>query len=125
MDSREALEEARKEAPRAQRGKFKELVPIITELKAKGFTIAEIHDWLIARGLTRIKKSSLETQYSFASKQNGKGTMKKNSPDLVSKKIKILRHEGMPQKQAVAEAISMGKAGRITKSGGYRRVGKK
>jgi hypothetical protein len=50
--------------------------------------------------------------------------MKKNSQELVSKKIKVLRHEGVPQKQAVAEAISMGKAGRITKSGGYRHVKK-
>jgi translation initiation factor 2B subunit (eIF-2B alpha/beta/delta family) len=51
--------------------------------------------------------------------------MKKNSPDLVSKKIKVLVNEGVPQKQAVATAISMGKAGRITKSGGYKRVKKK
>jgi len=50
--------------------------------------------------------------------------MKRNSPDLVSKKIKVLRHEGVPEKQAIATAISMGKAGRITKSGGYRRVGR-
>src|SRR4030095_5784430 len=47
--------------------------------------------------------------------------MKKNSQELVSKKIKVLRHEGVPEKQAIATAISMGKAGRITKSGGYRR----
>jgi len=50
--------------------------------------------------------------------------MKKNSPDLVSKKIKVLMHEGVPQKQSIATAISMGKKGRITKSGGYRRVKK-
>ena len=51
--------------------------------------------------------------------------MKKNSPDLVSKKIGKLVKEGVPQKQAVATAISMGKAGRITPEGGYRRVKKK
>ena len=50
--------------------------------------------------------------------------MKRNSQELVSKKIKVLRHEGVPQKQAEAMAINMGKAGRITKSGGYRRVGR-
>jgi hypothetical protein len=50
--------------------------------------------------------------------------MKRNSPDLVSKKIKVLVGEGVPQKQAVATAINMGKKGRITKSGGYRRVAK-
>jgi hypothetical protein len=51
--------------------------------------------------------------------------MKRSSPDLVSKKIKVLRHEGVPEAQAVATAINMGKKRRITKSGGYRRVGKK
>lgn len=50
--------------------------------------------------------------------------MKKNSQELVSRKIKVLRHEGVPEKQAIATAISMGKAGRITKSGGYKRVKK-
>ena len=50
--------------------------------------------------------------------------MKRNSPDLVSKKIKVLMHEGVPAKQAQATAINMGKKGRITKSGGYRRVKK-
>jgi hypothetical protein len=51
--------------------------------------------------------------------------MKPNSPKLVSKKIQHLRHEGVPPDQAKAMAISMGKAGRITKSGGYKRVKKK
>lgn len=45
--------------------------------------------------------------------------------DRVSKKISHLRHEGYPQKQAVAMAINMGKEGRITKSGGYRRKKRK
>lgn len=49
--------------------------------------------------------------------------MKKKS--RVSKKISILRHEGVPQDQAVAESLSMEREGRLTKSGGYRRVGKK
>jgi hypothetical protein len=44
--------------------------------------------------------------------------------DRVSKKISILRHEGVPQEQAVAESLSMKRAGRLTKSGGYRRVKK-
>ena len=51
--------------------------------------------------------------------------MKPNSPKLVSKKIKVLRHEGVPEKQAVAMGVNMGKQGRITPSGGYKRVKKK
>lgn len=43
----------------------------------------------------------------------------------VSKKISHLRHEGVPQQQAVAEALSMERAGRITPSGGYRHAKKK
>jgi hypothetical protein len=43
----------------------------------------------------------------------------------VSLKISKLRREGTPQRQAVAEALSMQRAGRLTASGGYRRVGKK
>jgi hypothetical protein len=43
----------------------------------------------------------------------------------VSLKIKTLIGEGVPQKQAVAEALAMQRAGRLTKSGGYRRVKKK
>lgn len=49
----------------------------------------------------------------------------KKSRNKVSKKISILRHEGEPQDQAVATALNMNRAGRLTKSGGYRRVGKK
>src|SRR6266436_1931132 len=37
----------------------------------------------------------------------------------VSKKISTLVHEGTPQKQAVATALSMKRAGRLTKEGGY------
>lgn len=43
----------------------------------------------------------------------------------VSKKISKLVREGTPQKQAVAEALSMKRAGRLTKNGGYKRVHKK
>ena len=43
----------------------------------------------------------------------------------VSKKIShLIKSEGKPQKQAVAIALNMRRAGRLTKSGGYRRVGK-
>jgi len=42
----------------------------------------------------------------------------------VSRKISHLVREGRPQKQAVAMALSMKRAGRLTKGGGYRRVGK-
>ena len=40
----------------------------------------------------------------------------------VSKKISTLVHEGTPQKQAVATALSMKRAGRLTKEGGYIRA---
>lgn len=43
----------------------------------------------------------------------------------VGKKISKLMHEGEPQKKAIAMAMSMKRAGRLTKSGGYRRVGRK
>lgn len=42
----------------------------------------------------------------------------------VSKKISVLVKEGVPQKQAVAEALAMQRAHRLTKSGGYKRKGK-
>jgi hypothetical protein len=42
---------------------------------------------------------------------------------LVSQKISVLRHEGTPQKQAVAMAINMGKAGRLKSGGRYIRKG--
>ena len=38
---------------------------------------------------------------------------------LVSQKISVLRHEGKPEKQAVAMAINMGKAGRLRPGGKY------
>lgn len=43
----------------------------------------------------------------------------------VSAKISHLRHEGRPQAQSVAMALSMQREGRLTKGGGYRRVGRK
>lgn len=50
--------------------------------------------------------------------------MKKNK-SRVGKKISHLVGEGVPQRQAVAESLSMQRAGRLTPSGGYRRVGRK
>jgi hypothetical protein len=47
-----------------------------------------------------------------------------NSRARISKKISKLRHEGVSRDQSIATAINMGKRGRITKSGGYRRVKK-
>lgn len=42
---------------------------------------------------------------------------------LISDKIKVLRAEGTPQKQAVAMSISMQKAGRLKPGGRYVRKG--
>lgn len=47
------------------------------------------------------------------------------SDDRVGKKIKILRDEGTPQRQAVAEALSMNRANRLGPNGEYYRVGRK
>jgi hypothetical protein len=54
---------------------------------------------------------------------NKKARRKPRSPE--GKKISLLRHEGVPQDQAVAEALSMKLAGRLTSSGGYIRAHKK
>jgi hypothetical protein len=43
----------------------------------------------------------------------------------VSKKISILRHEDVPQKQAVAMALNMQREGRLGPEGQYKRVGRK
>lgn len=51
--------------------------------------------------------------------------MKKHKRDAVGKKISKLRHEDVPQDQAVAEALSMEREGRLTKSGGYIRSKRK
>ena len=37
----------------------------------------------------------------------------------VGDKIRVLRHEGVPEKQAVAESLSMERAGRLRKGGRY------
>jgi hypothetical protein len=44
---------------------------------------------------------------------------------LVSQKISVLRHEGIPQRQSVAMAINMGKAGRLRQGGKYVRANKR
>ena len=49
----------------------------------------------------------------------------KPSKSAESKKISKLMEEGKPQDQAVATALSMKRAGRLTKGGGYRRAGRK
>ncbi len=43
------------------------------------------------------------------------------SSKAVSNKIRKLREEGTPQKQAVAMALNMKREGRLTKRGGYKR----
>ena len=45
--------------------------------------------------------------------------------DRVSKKIRILRGENVPERQAVAMALSMNRAHRLTPSGDYIRAGKR
>ena len=52
-----------------------------------------------------------------------KSKRKHRTPE--GKKISKLIDEGVPQKQAVAESLSMKRAGRLTPGGGYRRVHKK
>jgi hypothetical protein len=49
----------------------------------------------------------------------------KHGQMAVSNKIETLMAEHMPQKQAVAVALNMKRAGRLTASGGYIRVKKK
>jgi hypothetical protein len=52
--------------------------------------------------------------------------MKKHKKEsAVGKKISKLRHEEVPEDQAVAEALNMKREGRLTESGGYRRSGRK
>ena len=62
-----------------------------------------------------------------ASVPAGDAPMVKRMPSLgqrslVGPKIEKLRAEGTPQKQAVAMALSMGRAGRLMPGGGYKRV---
>lgn len=50
---------------------------------------------------------------------------KQHSRDDVSEKISVLRHEGTPEKQAVAMAINMKREGRLGPHGEYRRAKKR
>lgn len=51
--------------------------------------------------------------------------VERHSPARVGKKISHLVHEGKPQKQAEAMALSMEREGRLTETGGYRRKKKR
>jgi hypothetical protein len=51
--------------------------------------------------------------------------VERHSPARIGKKISILMHEGTPQKQAEAMALSMEREHRLTDSGGYIRAKKK
>jgi hypothetical protein len=44
---------------------------------------------------------------------------RKEANKRVSEKISVLRHESVPEKQAVAEALSMERAGRLRRGGKY------
>ena len=50
---------------------------------------------------------------------------KRKGRSPVSHKISKLRHEAVPQEQAVATALSMKRAHRLGRKGGYRRVHRK
>jgi len=43
----------------------------------------------------------------------------------IGDKIRFLRHESVPEKQAVAEALSMERSGRLKSGGRYTRKGRK
>jgi hypothetical protein len=47
------------------------------------------------------------------------------SQKRVSEKISYLRHEGVPQEQAVGEAFGMERSGRLGRHGKYRHKGRK
>jgi len=44
---------------------------------------------------------------------------RKKKRGLVSQKISVLRHEDVPEKQAVAMAMNMGREGRLREGGKY------
>jgi hypothetical protein len=46
---------------------------------------------------------------------------KAKKDNRIGKKISILRHENVPEKQAVGEAEGMAHEGRLTPEGGYKR----
>ena len=50
---------------------------------------------------------------------------KREKNKRVSEKIELLHHEGVPQDQAVAESLSMERAGRLGRHGKYKHVGRK
>lgn len=50
---------------------------------------------------------------------------KKEGSRRVGDKIRVLRHEGEPEDQAVATALSMERAGRLRKGGRYVHVSKR
>lgn len=75
-------------------------------------------------GPRRVRYAERDVALWIAEHRPG-GAMKKKS--AVSKKIsKLVHREKMPVKQAVATALSMQRAGKLTKAGGYKRAkGKK
>ena len=50
---------------------------------------------------------------------------KRKSSKRVSEKISYLRHEGVPERQAVAESLSMERSGRLRSGGRYVRKRKR
>jgi len=50
---------------------------------------------------------------------------RKGASKRVSEKIRYLRHEGVPEKQAVGEAMGMERSGRLGRHGKYRRARRK
>lgn len=48
---------------------------------------------------------------------------RKEKNKRVSSKISLLRSEGVPERQAVAESLSMERSGRLKSGGRYERVG--
>jgi hypothetical protein len=50
---------------------------------------------------------------------------KSESGKRISEKISYLRHEGVPQKQAVGEAEGMERSGRLGRHGAYKRKGRR
>lgn len=51
--------------------------------------------------------------------------MASESQKRISEKIDYLRHEGVPEKQAVGEAEGMERSGRLGRHGKYHRVGRR
>jgi hypothetical protein len=50
---------------------------------------------------------------------------RKRSNKRVSEKISLLRREGIPQRQAIAESLSMERSGRLGRHGTYHRKRKR